>query len=406
MAKYWFHVVRGTQVFPLNPLREDLMPGDVFLVNQTSLAESNAAKDEGYLPQDHRVTRLDLGSREMSDPCFHDGVWQEYAAAFPSFSFSVDRGTGFNLNLPVDGIPVGLGFVQSEKVVVSMSISNATSFGLPVHDLNGALEDWCGKHKEYLAEQKLHSRQPVLLRVVSRVFRTRGVTASIMGVDSMGGKVAAGGDAFTETPSANMTEVLPEAIKSDDAAERFAQLAGQLGKVVPRNVPLPGGSATYMRGSKDSVVMRQTFDRPLAIGYIAFDVVVLDGGGISVPMGAQQNLDGLYDVNVGSRDKMDYYILRDYMKTMSLVSQYSIALDYESYLRGQELLGESYAGDLKKGLDLVQKKSGDEVATEALGDFWESVDEITTGDDFRLVTYTMMVARLRELCNRERNNAK
>src|SRR5688572_18211626 len=62
VAKDWSMVIRASQVIPVYPLTEDLVPGDIFLVEQTREEQVRQYQAAGFLPLDHHLYRLPLGS--------------------------------------------------------------------------------------------------------------------------------------------------------------------------------------------------------------------------------------------------------------------------------------------------------------------------------------------------------
>jgi hypothetical protein len=59
MAKDWCLTIRASQVIPIYPLSEDLEPGDVFLVTTPIQTQAEQYKENGFLPLDMHLVRLD-----------------------------------------------------------------------------------------------------------------------------------------------------------------------------------------------------------------------------------------------------------------------------------------------------------------------------------------------------------
>ena len=118
-----------SQVIPVYPLSEDLQPGDVLLVGMPIEDQVKMYEEKGFLPLDQHFVRL--YSMDFKD--FYNsryGIdnnnippskWQtvnsegkhnwESAphAAFPTYQFSVETGSGLNLAIPIQGVPFALG---------------------------------------------------------------------------------------------------------------------------------------------------------------------------------------------------------------------------------------------------------------------------------------------------------
>src|SRR5688572_3505932 len=135
VAKDWALVIRASQVIPVYPLTEDLQPGDILLVSTPIEDQVRLYREKGFLPLDQHLVRLystDFGKFYNSRYGISDGVippafWQtldrggkhQWAlaprAAFPTYSFSVSSGSGLNLAIPVQGVPLALGLMHAGK---------------------------------------------------------------------------------------------------------------------------------------------------------------------------------------------------------------------------------------------------------------------------------------------------
>lgn len=325
VAKNWFSVVRGTQVFPVNPLRADLAPGDIYIVDQTIEEQSNADKKKDYLPLDHKLATLELKQSKGS------------AAAMPTFSFTVDQSAGFQLNVPVEGIPVGLGLLNSKKVVVSLAIDDVTVRDIGTIELYEALSKWAqdGPIQRYLMLQAQVSSRPLMLRTISTVYYTGGVTASIKGLDSGGANLSVAGSALDDPNSEKIASMLPEAVKSDKETDRLIELAKELNKINP--LETIGGNAKFMKSSGNTVSMKNTFDPPLAIGYVGFDVVFSKSGNLGPPMIFFTSTKDLYAKHVQSDEMTDYSHYVTLCKKLKDSTQEAIAKAMAAFLDSDKL---------------------------------------------------------------------
>src|SRR5215467_8242163 len=54
--KDWNKSIRAAHVYPVNPLTQDLQPGDIFFTDR-SIEDLSAWDETGYLPLDHLIVR-------------------------------------------------------------------------------------------------------------------------------------------------------------------------------------------------------------------------------------------------------------------------------------------------------------------------------------------------------------
>jgi hypothetical protein len=320
VAKDWCMTIRASQVIPVYPLTEDLQPGDVFLV-QTPISQQAAVyREKGFLPLDQLVTRLD--GLEYAG-FYEDAYWQAaYAdvpnerpestaertpgeddtgaaigdderhplgrfkavkaprAAFPSYTFSVESGAGLQLAIPVQGVPVGLGLMGASRATGSVTISDAYTYGIDTEGALRALRAWAIEPEvaRELSNLARSNGENLYLRVVNRVFLTGAVVVSMNNLDAL----SAGADAGAAKP----IELLDLAAEDPDNFEASANAykAALAALSDPLNEGGPGGSFRFAQASQRAVTLKERFDRPLVIGYVGFDVPVLESGALGTPL--------------------------------------------------------------------------------------------------------------------------
>ncbi|WP_319585169.1 hypothetical protein [uncultured Pseudodesulfovibrio sp.] len=341
VAKNWFSVIRGAQVFPINPLREDLAPGDLYLVNQTIEEQSNEEAKKGYLPLDHRMARLCYdGDLKNTDKTLHNCVQPTTPkkAGMPGFSFTVDRRSGFQLNLPIDGIPFGLGMVNSNKAVVTVSISDVTVSEIYTIELYRALKDWSlqPENRKYLSMQARVAKHPVMLRAISAVYYTGGVNVSIQGLDNGGASAAIGGGVLDEDNPVEVEKISLENLDASDTKNSAINLIKQLSTIKAVKT-LPGGSAQYMKTSENTVSMKDEFKPPLAIGYVGIDVLVNLDGSIGSPLIFFNNQEGLYVTEMTSGDKKELSAFVKASRKLTQEQQQGIAQSLVAFVDSRDL---------------------------------------------------------------------
>lgn len=202
VARDWCMTIRASQVIPVYPLTEDLQPGDVFLVQLTVDKQQEAYAKKGFLPLDNHLARIApdgyaefyknmfLMSGQDDTPRLpaflqRDGEGKSNwtsgpGAAFPSYSFAVDRGAGLNLALPISGVPVGLSLLGSQTANGSVTIEGARTIGLDIISLHHQVEQWADENREFLKKfEPKNPDSPNYIRVVTRVYLTGSVDIAL-----------------------------------------------------------------------------------------------------------------------------------------------------------------------------------------------------------------------------------
>jgi len=301
VAKDWSLVIRGSQVIPVYPLTEDLLPGDVFLVQSRIEDQVRLYEKRGFLPLDQLLVRLQptnyshfyLGAygidghtntpyhwkTAQSSEETHD--WGEAPrAAFPSYSFTVERGAGLNLALPVQCVPLALNMMGTANAHGTITIDDAFTYGIDTLSMREQVESWSRGHSVHLAELAPTENRTNHLRVVNRVYLARQVNVSIFNDEAS----AVGGSAGVGRP-VSILNLIPT-----DSAANFKGVLDSISANV-ESAALPGGALKLVAASSRSVSLVESFPRPLVIGYLGFDLPILADGrlGPSVPTQARLN---------------------------------------------------------------------------------------------------------------------
>ncbi len=330
VAKDWSLTIRASQVIPVYPLSEDVVPGDVFLVQTPISEQAKVYEDSGFLALDQLVTRL--ATQEVSKDFFNyenfygngyfagtystqtgphprPGIGSETAviaprAAFPAYSFSINQSTGFNLALPLSGVPIALGLMNTSSATGTVTLGDAYTYGIDTESVARALYTWWksnqnegAKRRENFKQISKNSNQELYLRVVTRVFITRSLDVTITNTES-----TAAGAQFSNpiqltattptpaTPPANSSTTTPAPLTlstpvngTDSASNAFTAYTNSLNALNSSLIPsaTPNGNLQFVNGTSRSVSMKQTFERPLVIGYQGFDVKIFADGNLS-----------------------------------------------------------------------------------------------------------------------------
>jgi len=309
VAKDWCLTIRASQVLPVYPLTEDLQVGDIFLVDQPIEDEAEALEQDGFLPLDNVIARMEptgwqqfyASAYGVTSNSVLPSQWQfpqpppasapytawanAPGAAFPSYTFQVKQGQGATLAIPIQSVPVGLSLLGTGDASGTVNISNASTYGLPITVLSPQVDDWAMANLDFLrtyaprvtTDKKGKSKTDQnYLRVVYRVYVSGGVNVSLISNQSRGGRVDAGTSSAVQLFDAGGTT------ESANAAQNYASVLSSLSKSVASTTP--GANITVSSASSRSVAMNETFPRPLVIGFLAFDRPIQDGGVLGPPM--------------------------------------------------------------------------------------------------------------------------
>jgi len=310
VAKDWCDAIRASQMIPVYPLSEDIQPGDVFLVRRTIHDQHEEYREKGYLPFDHLVTRLgSLSYKEFYGKAYWDAAFdpgttghprlgwkrggenpveivEAPAAAFPSYSFRTDRGAGFTMAIPVKGVPLAMGLIQANSAFVTVTIDKAHTYACPREQLLEALYDWWysagdpwvkaeleNLPLEDKSKEKKTERYRLYLRAVTRVYLTKKVNVSLVKANLFGTGADVGAPKQVQLPE----------IKDPKSAENYKAALTALSASVHGEESVetlkPGGSFRFVQASGSSITLEEEFERPLVVGYLGFDVPLIEERG-------------------------------------------------------------------------------------------------------------------------------
>jgi len=321
VAKDWCLTIRASQVIPVYPLTEDLRPGDVFLVQTPIDKEPDIYQSKGFLPLEQMLVRIYpdnypgfYGKVTINEntltPFRHREAGQTNTStnaprvAFPTYNFSISRGGGAKLALPISGVPVAFNMMQTRSAKGSVTISDAATYGVDVLPLYNQVKSWVNENADVLSAYL----PPVggasgngeatytYLRVVNRVYLTRGVSVSLSDNSVFGAAGSAGADKPITLPTT-----------STNVNENYTNMMKSLNASVADAVT-PGGSFKFTSATGRGVSLAETFPRPLVVGYLGFDVPIINAAEkataaavtIGAPIDTQTRLDGR-----ASRDSID-----------------------------------------------------------------------------------------------------
>ena len=304
VAKDWALVIRASQVIPVYPLSEDLQPGDVLLVSTPIENQVKLYQDKGFLPLDQHLVRLyskrfkefynsRYGTQDSTIP---PAQWQTQdaqgvhnwkmapRAAFPTYQFSVSTGAGINLAIPIQGVPVALGLMSTGKASGTVTIADAFTFGLDISHLTSMVQDWAALNRKLLWNYPPRDGQSHFLRVVSRVYLAGALSVTVNNDEATSAEARGGADRPLEFPG----------IKQGATDANYEGAIKAINNMLSEQ--LPGGKVKIVTASSRAVTLSETFERPLVIGYVGFDMQILEGGRLGPPISTLAQLTGRYRI--------------------------------------------------------------------------------------------------------------
>lgn len=319
VARDWATTIRASQVIPIYPLSEDMQPGDIFLVQLPVDRQQEAYKKDGYLPLDNLIGRVQPNgysvfygssffSKDEPPPILprdwlntkdDAAAWKEAPnVKFPSYSFSVRRGGGFNLAVPVQGVPLGLSLMGGDAAQGTIVIADAKTYGVDTISLLPSVEGWAATNRNFLANFAPDGKRQNYVRVVSRVFLTKRVNVSLQSSRAASGGVSAGAPKPVDlvVPGTN-TDTAKQTMDSyqDNLNKLNKTLEDALKTLDAKGNLLPGGTIKVAAASANSISLDETIPRPLVVGYLGFDLPIGIGGKLGPPIPTYALLTGQVD---------------------------------------------------------------------------------------------------------------
>jgi hypothetical protein len=311
VAKDWCMTIRASQVVPVYPLTEDLQPGDVFLVQIPIQKQDELYKERGFLPLDQLMVRLEPLNynvlyfnsyfkpyyngqsleRPQPDPNSKDRRFKEAPlpmAAFPSYTFNIDTSAGLQIALPVKGIPMGMGLMNAAQATGSITISDGMTYAIDTLQVLNRLHKWYNDTPDAVQMMKdlnFTSEGNLYLRVITRVYMIGAVDISLS-------KTKAGGAGLDlgKAPTVHLVNLQPEDANDATAiAQAYQEILNKLSK--PMEGAVPGGGLRIAWASGNSVMLKEKFPRLLAIGYLGFDVPILEDGSLGPIIATRDHID-------------------------------------------------------------------------------------------------------------------
>ncbi|MEN6373203.1 MAG: hypothetical protein ABFD75_00310 [Smithella sp.] len=320
VAKEWCTAIRANQMIPVYPLNQDVRPGDVYLVQSAIADETSTYNDKGFLTLDDLRTRLKL-EPETFNVIYFSGYFKtegkppfDYPkltstskestpdspahaptapsviptprAAFPSYSFTIKSGEGLSLGVPISSIPVALNFLGAQETSAIVTLADASTYQADHETIMVKLKEWIDGTPQVRAELEAACRyvgkEYVYLRVIKRVYLVGAVDIALERKDTYQGGIQAG-----LVEQAADTSISVE--KFADSIAKQAILLKELNNLAAKNKI--GGAVNFNIATKRNIGLRESFDRPLVVGYLGIDVPFFQDGRIGAPIPTFERLE-------------------------------------------------------------------------------------------------------------------
>ncbi len=162
-------------------------------------------------------------------PKTDDGEGWERApnAAFPTYSFSVNSAQGFNLAIPISGVPVGMSMLATNSANGFVNIDDARTMGVDMMSMHAQLEAFVNDHPDVRSMLANFGCKPGetprnYLRVVSRVYATGKLEVLLNDASTFG----AGADVGAARPVDLFVPRAPDGVDDTQASARENYLTG------------------------------------------------------------------------------------------------------------------------------------------------------------------------------------
>jgi hypothetical protein len=288
--KDWDRMIRASHIYPIYPLTQDIVPGDVYFYSQ-SIEDTSAWDQSGYLPLDHLIARLTPTNyaafygkswkltNDLPNLWLTNNSWSNApVSGFPSFSFSVQQGGGASVALPIQGIPVGLSLMEAKQASGIVTLTDTYTYGIDELSLRRQVWEFVtnqGNGLQYLIQEG--DTNIYYLQIVTRVFTVGEVSVSMANDSAVGASLWGGSPKNVPTPTMQ-AQGTNTAANYSNAAVNMSNMVSAVNSTVPAatNVSniLPGGTLKFNMVSSRSVSMNETFPKPVVIGYDGFSFAI------------------------------------------------------------------------------------------------------------------------------------
>jgi hypothetical protein len=337
VAKDWCATISASQIIPVYPPTQDIQVGDVFLVQSPVDDQRNEYFKKGFLPMDNHICRLApskfkefyqdsfagtaAGGLDLPKQWLNDSWADAPLAYFPTYSFSSNKGGGFNLAIPIEGIPVSLSLMGATAGSGTVTITDARTYGIDIMSLYNDISNWADGKRDFLA---MYGRNDKVnyLRVINRVYLAGGLDVYVANSNSFGGSGSAGVAKDVNLPNlSNSTSTVTNTLKNYSTLNNFINTSIQSGSkgltssttgAIAGATGGVGGSLKILLASSRSVTMHEKFAKPIVLGYLAFDMPIERDGSLGFPIPTYSILNNL-TMSLPEAEKTFYYARLGFM---------------------------------------------------------------------------------------------
>jgi hypothetical protein len=308
VRREWHTALQELGVQPIYPPREDVQVGDIYL---RRVPEGPLAEKDRYLPLDLWLAQVDLrqvaadfyakrshfpdssATSEAAYPRVSEGdaflsgdKSRLRQVAFPEFTRMTVRGKDLEWLVPVEALAIAGGSSWEGSREITLRIPSVESYGLPAEivldhvtvERDGQLAlgpdvGLTSPQLRALRERADAGRGAELqLEVIREVYFARAVDISISSTSPAGSR--------SEISVIEPGTFAQEATPDPDLVER---LNARLDRTLERSTP--GASVRVVGANDASVVLRRTFQRPIAVGFRSFVLAIEPATGLVAGIG-------------------------------------------------------------------------------------------------------------------------
>src|SRR5437667_3868497 len=165
----------------------------------------------------------------------------------------------------------------------TVTIADARTYGVDGTSLYDDVLDWARNNREFLSNFAPGEDRQNYVRVVSRVYLAGRLNVSLQASRSFGATASGGApkpvDLVVPSAGPDPQQVTVDAYK-DNVTKLNTMIEEALKKVKIDGADqlLPGGTVKVVAASAGSISLVETFNRPLVVGYLGFDMAIGSDG--------------------------------------------------------------------------------------------------------------------------------
>jgi hypothetical protein len=201
----------------------------------------------------------------------------------------------------VQSVPIGLNLLDSASADGTVTIKDCFTYGRGINDLQPLAQRFAQDNADFVRQFAPTEGKQFFLRVVNRVYLTKRLDVSLFSNQSTGGSLSGGVPRPVDllnigNSGTNASAIFAEVNKviNKPTTQPISQPATGAGAHSPTTQPAApaiGATVNVTMASSRSVSLTETFDRPLVIGYIAFDLPILNDGKLGAPVATFSKLE-------------------------------------------------------------------------------------------------------------------